>query len=144
MGALTADFNTSRTGPATRTRNYIAATGAVMFKGGMVSLNAAGLAIRAATGAALGRVCGVLVSKSLDGTEAAGQIVTVEEGSFVMNQVTTKPVQANVGTLVYAQTDNEVNKDATGLIAGVLESVNGTTDCVVRIDAGTPGTLASA
>ena len=124
MSALTADFDSSIKN-VRATQSYIAATGTVIYAGGLVQINASGLAIAALGGSNL-KIVG-RARTSLDGTEAALSTVTAEEGDVIMNlDATNPPAQANIGAIVYATSDNEVGTSAgANAKAGVLVAIEG-------------------
>lgn len=116
--ALSADFD-SPIQNQTAFTSYIAATGTVIYRGGLVQMNSSGLAVAATAGSAL-KIVGRSKS-SLDGTEAAGTVIQVEEGDiFLAFAGSSAPVQATVGSPVYAHSDFEISTTNTEGKAGIL------------------------
>ena len=118
--ALTADFDSSIQN-IRATVAYTAATSTVIYAGGLVQLNSSGLAVAAAEGSTyniVGRA-----TTALDGTEAAGSIVTVEEGDIYLDSdpVGNGVKQQHVGSAVYVRSDHEVAVTAgSGAIVGYV------------------------
>lgn len=120
MSALTADFD-SYIKNERANQAYVAATSAVIYRGGLVQLNPSGLAIPAAIilSGAIGKIVGRAVT-SLDGTEAAGSTVTVEEGDVFLN-TDGSVVQTTVGAQVYAADDHTCSTSSTSAaICGIV------------------------
>jgi hypothetical protein len=131
--ALTADFDSPIQNKIATTQ-YIATTGAVIFRGGLLQLDSAGKVGPAVAGSAL-KIVG-RAAQSLDGTEPAGTVVTAEEGDiFLKLNGSATPVQATVGASVYAATDFEIYTTNTAGKAGTLvrlATVNGVSGGYVR------------
>jgi len=134
MAALTADFDSPIQNVAAKT-SYIAATGAVIYRGALLQLNASGLVVPAAAASAL-KIVGRAV-QSLDGTEPAGTVINVEEGDIFLKLAgSATPVQATVGASVYANTDWEISTTNTegkaGTLLRLVTGPNGVSGAMVR------------
>lgn len=135
MSALTADFNSPAKNVRAR-QEYIAADAAVIFRGGLVQLDASGNATPA-SGSSVLKIVGRAVT-SLDGTEPSGSKVIVEEGDVFLNlSGSAAPTQANVGLHVYAEDDNTVATTDTlanaGILVGLVNGPFGQAGALVRV-----------
>lgn len=133
---LTADFD-SPIQNIRATVAYTAATGAVIYAGGLVQANASGLAV-AATPANTLKVLG-RAKTSLTGTEAAGAIIVVEEGDIYLDSdpAGNGVLQAHIGSAVYLRSDHEIAVTAStssrvGYVTKVATGVFGASGAYVR------------
>jgi hypothetical protein len=113
MSALTKDFDSYIKNQRAQNEYTIAGSSAV-YVGGLAQLNSAGTYVAPAASGTSYKIVGQFVKGAVAAT-TSDTVVPVREGDIFLNlSANTPPTAANIGAVVYADSDNEVTTLSSG------------------------------
>ena len=132
MAALTADFNSYIQNQRAQTSRTIQG-GKMAYIGALAQLDATGSYVIAAASGVTRKIVGQFVRTVASGL-TVDTAVPVREGDIFLNLATGGPAAtaANIGALVYAASDNEVDLNSANAKAGIMIAVQDS-GCIVRV-----------
>jgi hypothetical protein len=131
MANLTADFNSYIQNQRAQT-SYTIQGGRLAYIGGLAQINAAGTYVSPAASGTTTKIVGQFVKTVASGLTVDTEVVIREGDIFLDLGPAPAATAANIGDVVYACSDHEVNLDTASAKAGVLIAVRDS-GCVVRV-----------
>ena len=134
MTALTKNYNRPSKGTP-KMMSFPVAASTRIYQGGLVIINSSGYAIPAAASASNKGCAGVAAKEANNSSGSAGDIRVEVMSDAVFLFAGTTLTQASIGSVVYAEDDNQID-DASGTneaIAGVLVEYVGASEAWIHV-----------